>query len=96
MLNTDLCLVFDVSGVLRNQHCCTRTDQCGSFLAARRQCPLYSSGSENKPAEAAVQEMLGGAYGNNNNEPFYRAFEEAWAKATEVGYTDLKPLPYTC
>ena len=96
MLNTDLCLAFDVSGVLRNQHCCTRTDRCGSFLAARRQCPLYSNSSPNKPAEEAVQEMLGGAYGNSNNEPFYRAFEEAWAKATSVGYTNLRPLPIFC
>jgi len=61
-----------------------------------RQCPFYREGDPRFEARSSVQEMLGGAFPNDNNEPFYEAFREGWRKATTVGRTNLLPLAETC
>lgn len=101
MLNTDLCLVYDIAG---NLPCCTRTgvlypngdDTCIDTVAAQRKCPVLSSAHTRYEARETVGEMLGGAYPNDNNVPFYNAFLESWNKATTVGQSNLSFLKQTC
>ena len=105
MLNTDICLVFDIDAYMdENVPCCTRTgafytdgeDSCVDVDAAARSCPMYSQFQDRWEARQAVGEMLGGDYPNTNNEPFYTAFTEAWGKATTVGQSNLSPLSDSC
>lgn len=63
-----------------------------SLELARTRCPFYSRINSRQEATDAVNEFLGGDYPNDNNEPFYSAFKEAWGKATTLGLDDLKPL----
>ena len=101
MLNTDLCLAFNIDG---NTQCCTRTgstysdgqNRCIDNAVASRRCPFYREDDPRFEARESVQEMLGGSFPNDNNEPFYEAFREGWRKATTVGQTDLLPLAETC
>jgi hypothetical protein len=95
MLNTDICLVHNIDG---NLPCCTTDDEdaCADSEAAARRCPFHSPGESGWEARRAVGEMLGGSYPNANNAPFYRAFSEAWRKATTVGQTNLSPLVESC
>jgi len=87
MLNTDICLAYDIDSGLP---CCTKgTSQC-------RECPRYTVDRTRKAAEEAVKKMLGGPPGNTNNDPFYEAFEVAWNKMTTVGQNNLKPLSTEC
>jgi len=69
MLNTDMCLVFDIDEhVNRNIPCCSRTNtrfpngqnQCIDREAMRRRCPMYQRSDSRRPATEAVSEMLGG------------------------------------
>lgn len=84
--------------------CCSRTDLsysdgengCISSELARSRCPFYSQYSSRSEAADAVDEFLGGEYPNNNNEPFYSGFTEAWAKATTLGWDSLEPLSESC
>ncbi|KAL7535842.1 hypothetical protein ACHAXR_009140 [Thalassiosira sp. AJA248-18] len=105
MLNTDICLVFDIDSLMRSRtKCCTRTNQfydngqnqCVDREASRRRCPMYSSNNPRREMADAVQEMLGGSYPNTNNQPFYDAFAEAWEKATTLGQTNLSTLDESC
>lgn len=105
MLNTDICLVYDIDVYIdENLPCCTRTgafytdgeDQCVDVDAAARSCPMYSQFQDRWEARQAVGEMLGGDYPNSNNEPFYTAFTEAWGKATTVGQSNLSLLSENC
>ena len=104
MLNTDLCLVHDIDGG-NSLPCCTSTgrtypdtgqDACVDDEAARRRCPMYGRSHSRFEATEAVGDMLGGAYPNDNNAPFYAAFAEAWRKATAVGREGLSPLAESC
>lgn len=105
MLNTDMCLVFDIDEyVERNIPCCTRTNshfsngqnQCVDSEAASRRCPMYSSHSGRRDATDAVREMLGGSLISKNNAPFYINFAKAWKKATTLGQNNLSPLKNRC
>ncbi|KAL7480887.1 hypothetical protein ACHAW6_008801 [Cyclotella cf. meneghiniana] len=101
MLNTDICLVFNIDN---NILCCTKTDdvfqngqsKCMDVNLARLQCPLYSKQDRRWAATEAVVEYIGGSRGSRNNEPFYNAFAAAWAKATTNGWDDLKELSEQC
>ena len=101
MLNTDICLVHNLPG---NIPCCTRTgntyengqDQCIDNNLARRRCPMYTEAHARYESRQIVGEMLGGTLPNNNQQPFYDAFTEAWRKATTVGQTNLSPLSESC
>lgn len=97
MLNTDICLVFDIDSHIENDMpCCTRTGICPDREASRQKCPMYKSGDSRRQATSAAREMLGGSVQSNNNTPFYVAFARAWRKATTVGQDDLKPLRDRC
>jgi len=107
MLNTDMCLVFDIDENARRRiPCCTRTDssypngqnKCVDMEAARRRCPMYSQHDSRRAATDAVIDMLGGSISGNNNDPFYIAFAKAWRKATVVGIPQnvLRPLQDRC
>lgn len=63
---------------------------------SRSRCPVYSRFSSRQEAVDAVKEYLGGEYPNDNNEPFYSAFTEAWLKATTLGWNDLKSMSDSC
>ncbi|KAL3777799.1 hypothetical protein HJC23_003572 [Cyclotella cryptica] len=101
MLNTDICLVFNIDN---NILCCTKTDdvfqngqsKCMDINLAREQCPLYSKQDRRWAATEAVVEYIGGSRGSKNNEPFYNAFAVAWEKATTNGWDDLLALSEDC
>ena len=87
MLNTDICLFFDIPEG-NEQNCCTDTNNnCRDASIQNNQCAT----AENVRPEAfaAFNEFLGGQNLNNGNqEPFYVAFAEAWTKATQLGHGD--------
>eukprot|EP00580_Thalassiosira_gravida_P007736 CAMPEP_0201646866 /NCGR_PEP_ID=MMETSP0493-20130528/34738_1 /ASSEMBLY_ACC=CAM_ASM_000838 /TAXON_ID=420259 /ORGANISM="Thalassiosira gravida, Strain GMp14c1" /LENGTH=387 /DNA_ID=CAMNT_0048122125 /DNA_START=1 /DNA_END=1160 /DNA_ORIENTATION=- len=101
MLNTDICLVHNIDG---NLPCCTNPgrfysngqDRCLDDEATARRCPIYNQMNPRSEARTVVGQMLGGAYPNDNNEPFYNAFTDAWRKATTVGNDNLSPLGENC
>ena len=106
MLNTDICMAFDIDRlILRDrEQCCTRTDQtfsngenkCVDREATARRCPMYSSNNPRRAMRDAVDEMLGGDSPNDNNQPFFDAFEIAWGKATTLGSSDLMTMDGSC
>jgi len=93
MLNTDMCLVFDIEDDIDDEvPCCTKTNRkCLDPESAKKKCPMYSQMHSRFEAREAVQDMLG-----SSNSPFYTAFAEAWRKATTVGQGDLLPLEERC
>ena len=101
MLNTDLCLVFDIEHHLP---CCTSNDvldpngddTCIDAVAAQNKCPMLSNTHSRFEALETVEEMLGGSYPNTNNVPFYSAFTDSWSKATTLGWKNLFPLAESC
>mmetsp|Transcript_23426 Transcript_23426/g.49481 ORF Transcript_23426/g.49481 Transcript_23426/m.49481 type:complete len:105 (-) Transcript_23426:499-813(-) len=101
MLNTDICLVYDLD---RNFPCCTRTNlfysngsnSCMNEDLENDQCRRYSQNDSKMAATDAVIEYLGGTSPNTNNEPFYNAFTTAWTKATTLGWNNLSPLSESC
>eukprot|EP00547_Thalassionema_nitzschioides_P009452 CAMPEP_0194227572 /NCGR_PEP_ID=MMETSP0156-20130528/42927_1 /TAXON_ID=33649 /ORGANISM="Thalassionema nitzschioides, Strain L26-B" /LENGTH=504 /DNA_ID=CAMNT_0038960059 /DNA_START=1198 /DNA_END=2712 /DNA_ORIENTATION=- len=76
MLNSDICLRFDIPDG-NVQSCCTNVNQqgCGN----RPQCE--SSATARPEAFDAFEQFT-----NENNGAFYDAFSTAWVKATENGY----------
>ena len=98
MLNTDICLVFDIEEDIDKEiPCCTETDiRCFDPEAAAQKCPMYSQMHSRFEAKEAVEEMLGSGSHPHPNVPFYNAFAEAWRKATTVGQEDLSPLAESC
>lgn len=84
MLNTDICLFFDIS----NPNCCTNTG--GNCRDTGNQCPT----SRNTETVSAINAFMAGR--NNDNDAFYAAFSVAWKKATELGHTGLKNLDTIC
>ena len=96
MLNTDICLYFDIPEG-NDQTCCT--DTSGNCRGITDECQLARN--VRPEAFSAFEEFLfagGQNIGNNNNEPFYAAFSTAWKLATENGYSDdeLFDVPETC
>lgn len=99
MLNTDMCLVFDIDS---SKQCCSNTrvfkpnGQSRCDNNSNRQCRMYSRSNSRIEATAAAASYLGGSSANSNQTPFYRAFTLAWYKATTNGQYNLKPLKDTC
>ena len=82
MLNTDICLQFDIS----NPDCCTKQDRNNCRAGNGRQCPQ----SNNQETTDAIADFTGRR--NNGNDIFYAAFSVGWQKAVENGRTGLKDL----
>eukprot|EP00574_Skeletonema_japonicum_P001168 CAMPEP_0201740636 /NCGR_PEP_ID=MMETSP0593-20130828/46404_1 /ASSEMBLY_ACC=CAM_ASM_000672 /TAXON_ID=267983 /ORGANISM="Skeletonema japonicum, Strain CCMP2506" /LENGTH=600 /DNA_ID=CAMNT_0048234957 /DNA_START=99 /DNA_END=1901 /DNA_ORIENTATION=- len=92
MLNTDMCLLFDIESTFP---CCSRTDLFGND--GNNQCNRGNNNlagiecgrTSNVETEAAMVlfsgERDGGGF-NNDNGPFFDAFSEAWQKATTNGW----------
>lgn len=99
MLNTDICLFYDIPEG-NDQSCCTdTTGNCRDDATQNVQCPTAEL--IRPEAFSAFTRFLGGENLNNGNqEPFYEAFTESWTKATELGYGDndspLFELPESC
>ncbi len=97
MLNTDICLFYDIPEG-NDQNCCTDiTGNCRDDQLQNIQCPLAET--VRPEAFQAFTTFLGGANLNNpNNAPFYEAFSTAWTAATENGYGEgeLFDLAETC
>ncbi|KAL7529895.1 hypothetical protein ACHAWF_006388 [Thalassiosira exigua] len=80
MLNTDVCLLYDIEAT---GPCCTRTDlededglnRCESY--ADVECLPYSNDHPRADASRAVVRMLAGSARNDDNDPFYSTFREA-------------------
>jgi len=98
MLNTDICLVYDIEDKIHGGvQCCTKTNgECRNQESKKHKCPMYSRMNSRFEAMEAAEEMLGGSHPHNTNIPFYNAFEEAWRKATTVGQDNLSPLGHGC
>ena len=92
MLNTDLCLVMVLEG---NMPCCSG-NRCTGDGARLSRCPRIPQNHPRTEAFLAFEENLGGGYPNNNNDPFYSSFREAWRKAINVGQQNLSPLADSC
>lgn len=99
MLNTDMCLLFDIDN---DKQCCSRTNmfkrngQNRCEVNENNACNEYSRDSPRIEAVKAVKRYLGGSGPNSNNAPFYNAFTIAWFKATTNGMENLRPLRDTC
>ena len=104
MLNTDMCLFFDLES---NYPCCSRNDlldgdggnRCVDEALSQNPCLPYGETHRRKEAADAVEAFaLGGGRGfnNDNNGPFYTAFAKAWANATTNGWNSLQPLSESC
>jgi len=106
MLNTDMCLFFDIDNSVE---CCSRTDLDGNACTSRNldfsqtPCQTYEAGSErNEAAQAVVRfanprsalDITGPFF--NDNQPFFEAFAVAWEKATTNGWTNLSTLSEAC
>ena len=104
MLNTDMCLLFDVETTFP---CCTRTDLTRND--GSNQCDTNNSvlrGTEcgrttNEEAAAAVllfadQRDDNDIMFNNDNGPFFTAFSAAWEAATTNGWDNLQELSLSC
>lgn len=90
MLNTDLCLVFDIDD---GSDCCAG-DTCVDTDEILTKCPVLSNTHARYEALEAVEEMLGDD--KKMNDPFYDAFVESWNKATTLGLSNLSPLKQNC
>jgi len=99
MLNTDICLVFDIDDERNGSgtECCTRTDLVDGDgnshceILEDSQCRLYPHDHPRWEATNAVMHNLDG-----NNHNFYEAFRLAWFKATTNGMFDLHPIALNC
>lgn len=102
MLNTDICLAFDID-TEEDLKCCTNINmidprtgenRCGIF--EDNQCKRIDSTHPRAESARAVLRFLGGNTPNNDSTQWYRAFTEAWTKATLNGHTELWPVQDTC
>jgi hypothetical protein len=93
MLNTDICLVFDLES---SGPCCTRTDlfktngESHCQTMEEEQCPVYDGGNPRLAATEAVAEYA------EDNANFYEAFRQAWFKATTNGNSNLQQVVEEC
>jgi len=84
MLNTDICLAFNIDAI-PNPRCCTKaTTSCV-------QCPAYATTDRRREAANAVTEF--DTFGNDR---FYAAYSSAWNKAIVLGQSNLKSLTASC
>lgn len=89
MLNTDICLYFDIPDG-DDQNCCTNLE--GNCRGIETQC---ASASTVRPeAVNAVDNFLIG--NSSNNEVFFAAFSTAWVAATENGLSNLWEVKDDC
>jgi len=87
MLNTDICLYYDIPDG-DDQTCCT--DTTGNCRNIDEQCPLADT---TRPESfEAFDRFLGD--NANDNEPFYEAYSAAWELATENGHSELFDIDY--
>lgn len=99
MLNTDICLYYDIQA---SAPCCTRTNLVDGKGRSRcetdgdKQCTRIENTHPRWAASMAVRKYLGGSSPNNDNSAFYDAFRLAWYKATMNGMDNLKPVMDTC
>lgn len=101
MLKSDVCLLYNSDS---NYPCCSKThrfrngrNQCDvEQVLSKKKCRRYSNRDTRMQAVNAVLEYLGGSSPNDNQGPFYRAFNTAWYKATTNGHDNLKPLRRMC
>jgi hypothetical protein len=63
MLNTDLCLVYDIERA--GNDCCTREGECLNYLG--RQCPIYDEGNRRREAANAVIGFIGDSMDDEDN-----------------------------
>ncbi len=102
MLNTDICLVYNIDvQVNGGPPCCTHTDMTNSDGSNHcpipnvrdfNKCPFYADGDSRRPALEAVDEFYSGG-----DSDFYDAFADAWGDATTVGQSsNLKILTESC
>ena len=90
MLNTDICLRYDIDD---GSPCCTNTNEnCRDNSVQNIQC---DDSSDVRPEAFAVfNEFVAGNRGDND--AFFSAFSSAWVKATENGYDSLLDLVNIC
>ncbi|KAL7539626.1 hypothetical protein ACHAXR_009456 [Thalassiosira sp. AJA248-18] len=99
MLNTDICLIWDVE---ESESCCTRTDLFKSDgeshcqMDEDRQCDVYDMDHSRWEASEAIKEYLGDPSVEDDDGHFYEAFRVAWLKATVNGMHNLHPLQESC
>mmetsp|Transcript_21343 Transcript_21343/g.34930 ORF Transcript_21343/g.34930 Transcript_21343/m.34930 type:complete len:556 (-) Transcript_21343:55-1722(-) len=102
MLNTDICLAFDID-TAEDIRCCTNINminpatgenRCGIFET--NQCKRIDSTHPRAESAQAVLEFLGGNTPNGDSTRWYRAFTEAWTKATFNGHNELWPVQESC
>ena len=98
MLNTDICLVYDIDDQINGQSppCCTSTsvndNECPIVnMNERDVCPMYTENSSRRPAYESVMNFY-----NGNDANFYIAFSTAWEMATTVGHDNLQSLSESC
>ena len=94
MLNTDMCLLFDIDATFP---CCSRTDLTrndGSNQCDRFGSNLAGTECARTTNEEAANAMIlfsgqrdGGGFDNDNG-PFFAAFSSAWQAATTNGWED--------
>eukprot|EP00586_Coscinodiscus_wailesii_P015166 CAMPEP_0172511598 /NCGR_PEP_ID=MMETSP1066-20121228/237604_1 /TAXON_ID=671091 /ORGANISM="Coscinodiscus wailesii, Strain CCMP2513" /LENGTH=963 /DNA_ID=CAMNT_0013291045 /DNA_START=206 /DNA_END=3094 /DNA_ORIENTATION=- len=92
MLNTDMCLYFDIPDG-NDQDCCTNmTGNCKNIDKACTTAKILRPDAFN-----AFEVFYDG--GSNDNTPFFEAFSVAWEKATSLGTTgllDITHYDYDC
>lgn len=97
MLNTDICLVYDIDDQINGgQPCCTTTsvndNECPIVnMNEGDLCPMYTENSSRRPALESVMNFYDG-----NDANFYNAFSNAWKMATTVGQGNLQSLSESC
>lgn len=63
MLNTDLCLVYDIERA--GNDCCTREGECLNYPG--RQCPIYDEGDRRRESANAVIGFIGDSMDDEDN-----------------------------
>ena len=108
MLNTDMCLLFDLDSANSVFPCCSRTDLIngnGGNQCDRRNNVLSNSLCGRRPDDnEAAAAMVSFASPrdddpdrfDNNNGPFFSAFTKAWEAATTNGWDNLQELASSC
>ena len=96
MLNTDMCLVYNLEKT--KFPCCTRTDLRGRCMTLGNvQCERYDRDDDYYKATEAVLKYMQGTEGNfHDNTNFYEAFRLAWYKATINSVDDLQYMVASC
>lgn len=93
MLNTDICLAYDIDAQISGVTTCCTNPSSSSGCARCNTYALCTSSQciSRREAADAVSEFK-----NQGNDRFYVAFSSAWNKATVLGQTNLRQLTETC